>query len=533
MKTIIPSGLKQFSKQIDTSKQRNTSVCVIYTRVSSREQAENNSSLESQKRYCTEYALKKNFQVAEYFGGTFESAKQDERKEFKKMIEFAKRNKSIDTILVYSYDRFSRSGTNASFLSQELQKIGIKVIAVTQEVDTSSPGGRFQRDVFYLFSQFDNELRKDKVIKGMIENVRNGFWVGATPFGYTNLHRKERAKNHKYFINPDGELLKKGFELKAEGKLTNKEIVDYLNKLGCKIHYKSFIRILSNPFYCGYIASTLTPDEIFKGNHPALVSEELFMKANNVIAENPHNGIPKQFKIEALPLKGFAKDEISLSPFTGYQQKGIYYYKSRNQGSCVNVNAEYLNNRFKENLKHFEFDRACLSELKDALTELVEITLQSKMKEQQQTKKQLSELLHKIEQLEERFIQGDVDRALFLKFSEKYKEQKNELEKMVNAEISSSNIISIVEKSLTIATNVSDVWTLSKFDEKRKLQQMLFPDGILYNKKNDLVRTPRINSIFAPIPQLAGILKDNKKSRLIKRSLTSQEVVSTGIEPEL
>jgi DNA invertase Pin-like site-specific DNA recombinase len=46
--------------------------------------------------------------VMEYFGGTFESAKSDERKEFQKMLTYVKRNKEIDTIIVYSYDRFSR-----------------------------------------------------------------------------------------------------------------------------------------------------------------------------------------------------------------------------------------------------------------------------------------------------------------------------------------------------------------------------------------------------------------------------------------
>ena len=55
----------------------------------------------------------------------------------------------------------------------------------------------------------------------MIENLRHGYWVAATPFGYTNLNRKEKTKNHDYKINRDGELLKEGFKLKAEGSLTN------------------------------------------------------------------------------------------------------------------------------------------------------------------------------------------------------------------------------------------------------------------------------------------------------------------------
>ena len=48
------------------------------------------------------------------FGGTFESAKSDERKEFQKMLTYVKRNKEIDAIIVYSYDRFSRTGPNGA-----------------------------------------------------------------------------------------------------------------------------------------------------------------------------------------------------------------------------------------------------------------------------------------------------------------------------------------------------------------------------------------------------------------------------------
>lgn len=137
------------------------------------------------------------------------------------MLDYVKKNKTIDTILVSSYDRFSRSGVNAAFLSEELQNAGIKVIAVSQPIDTTSPSGKLHRGMLYLFSQFDNELRKDKIIAGMIENIRQGYWVAAPPFGYTNLNRREKAKNHQYIINEQGELLREGFKLKSGGILTN------------------------------------------------------------------------------------------------------------------------------------------------------------------------------------------------------------------------------------------------------------------------------------------------------------------------
>ena len=45
---------------------------IIYTRVSTKEQADNNTSLETQKRYCENYAKTNGLRVVSYFGGTYE-----------------------------------------------------------------------------------------------------------------------------------------------------------------------------------------------------------------------------------------------------------------------------------------------------------------------------------------------------------------------------------------------------------------------------------------------------------------------------
>jgi site-specific DNA recombinase len=102
---------------------------IIYTRVSTKEQAENNTSLSTQKEYCERFAKRKKLEVVSYFGGTYESAKSDERKEFQKMISFAKRTKNIAYIIVYSYDRFSRTGTNAAYITKGLKECGIQILS--------------------------------------------------------------------------------------------------------------------------------------------------------------------------------------------------------------------------------------------------------------------------------------------------------------------------------------------------------------------------------------------------------------------
>lgn len=176
------SLFQQFAPKIP-EKFKEGNNAVIYTRVSSADQ-EDNTSLSSQKKYCENFAGKRGLNIVGYFGGTYESAKTDDRKEFNRMLTFLKRSKSINYVIVYSYERFSRSGINgASIANDLLKKHGIITLAVTQELDPTTPSGAFQQNIMFLFGQMDNELRRDKVVTGMKELLMKGHWVWAAPRG--------------------------------------------------------------------------------------------------------------------------------------------------------------------------------------------------------------------------------------------------------------------------------------------------------------------------------------------------------------
>src|SRR5205814_3888152 len=103
------------------------------------------------------------------------------------------------------------------------------------------------------------------------------------------------------------------------------------------------------------------------------------------------------------------------APFTGYHQKGIFYYKSRHKGKAVNINAKHLNNLFTEELRQFEFDKKYSKNLQDEIKRIITDKLQDQLQEQVQMKKQLTELNGKIEKLEQRFIESEINKELFEK----------------------------------------------------------------------------------------------------------------------
>ncbi|MFN6013186.1 MAG: recombinase family protein, partial [Flavobacteriales bacterium] len=209
--------IKEFEKLYGIKdKKNNRNKAVIYTRVSTKEQADNNTSLATQKKYCEDYAVKNGLEIVEYFGGTYESDKTDGLKEFQRMIKFARQNSSVGYILTYSYDRFSRSGANASSIADELKRHGITLVAVTQKVDTSNAGGIMQQDFFFLLSRFDNEMRRDKTKTGMSELLRKGYWLWTPPRGYTNTNKYRRAIDWNIVVNQEGELLRQAFQWRVK-----------------------------------------------------------------------------------------------------------------------------------------------------------------------------------------------------------------------------------------------------------------------------------------------------------------------------
>src|SRR5579862_469070 len=79
---------------------RTSKQVVVYTRVSGKEQ-EKNMSLPYQRQVLDEYAEREGLTVVAYFGGRFESAQTDGRKEFQRMLDFIKAKRgTVSQILV-------------------------------------------------------------------------------------------------------------------------------------------------------------------------------------------------------------------------------------------------------------------------------------------------------------------------------------------------------------------------------------------------------------------------------------------------
>ena len=349
---------------------------------------------------------------------------------------------------------------------------------------------------------------------------------------YVNLKKKQRACFHEYQITEEGKQLKKAFALKAEGKMSNKEIIAYLKARGATITDKNFRLIFSNPFYAGYVTGKLVDGKLIKGHHPALIDLKTFLKANNVLKQYPNVGKPKVFMHNEVPLKTFTKDEISNEPLTGYKTKGYWYYKTKKTAIPVNIKAEKLNALFVNHLSAFEYKKEYQPKLKKLLHEKLKEKLYQSVEETKIIKKKITEKEGQLEKVEEKFMNDRINKDLFDKYTAKYNQELSQLKaELQKCDLNGSNLEIAVEKCLAIAQNISSTWVESSYLSKQRLQKLVFPEGILYSKKNGAVRTIRANSLFGLIPPLVRVIAENKNGDSKENRQKSSTVPKTGFEP--
>ncbi len=139
---------------------------------------------------------------------------------------------------------------------------------------------------------------------------------------------------------------------------------------------------------------------------------------------------------------------------------------------------------------------------------------------------QVKEIKNKLRRLENRFIEEELTKELYLKNIGKLLDEKTQIEaELTKMTEGVSNLEECVEKVISYSLNLASVWSSADYTTKQRIQFWLFPEGISYNKENDGCRTFRINSVFRYIAcQKQGLL--NEKSGIPELNIEYSALVA-------
>jgi site-specific DNA recombinase len=201
----------------------------------------------------------------------------------------------VDCVVVYKVDRLSRSLLDFARLMETFEKHKVAFVSVTQQFNTATSIGRLILNVLLSFAQFERELIAERTRDKVAATRRKGKWSGGRPLlGYdvdpcdrklvTNKAEAVRVRaifelfrKHEALAPVVRELSRKHWVHK---RWTNRAGEICGGQLFTKV---SVGRLLGNVVYIGQVRYQ---DEVHPGEHPALVSVELWQRVQTLLRRN-------------------------------------------------------------------------------------------------------------------------------------------------------------------------------------------------------------------------------------------------------
>jgi len=358
----------------DTAKPLNA---VAAIRVSTTKQGTEGDSPEAQREQIKRYAETRNIRIKKYF--EFLESASKEVQPMQQAVDYCKDPKNrIDLLIVKSIDRFTRGGSfSYSSLKRQLDQKNVRLVDLYGIIGTHKVNTLEHLGVSYSWSVYDptknseileaeraSDEKRDimsRLMGAEIRYTRLGYWMRRAPYGYAT-HKANTPHGKRVVLIPhpiEAQYIIRMFELRARGTFTDQQIVDELNRLGCKsrtyfvrskvnkakivgerggepMTRKQMQKYVTNPLYAGVKCEKWTDNQPVKCYFDGLVSIEVFNKANRGRVTISPNGRDITYKNKGegsrsivitkktynYPYRRVVLCPHCLGPFTGSASRG-------------------------------------------------------------------------------------------------------------------------------------------------------------------------------------------------------------------
>lgn len=481
-------------------------VAALYIRVSTDKQEE--LSPDSQKRLLLEYAKNHDMVVSEkhiYIENGISGRKADKRPKFQQMIAAAKSDAHpFDVILLWKFSRFARNQEESIVYKSMLRnKCHVDVVSISEPLIDGPFGGLIERIIEWMDEFYSIRLSGD-VTRGMTENALRGAYQCRPPLGYKIPYHKATPE----IVPEEADIVRTIFDKYVNEKMSIFAIVKYLNSLGLKTsHGKPFEKrsleyILQNPGYAGDIRWNRTVNEtneirdpsewiIRPGHHPAIISKELFLQAQERYNSEYQRRNAKPSEVTKHWLSGVLKcpscgrslsscviHRKTLPDTFSFQCCG--YLKGKCSHDCY-VREEFIAPTVIQALEK-ALERGTVSySIKRAGKR------KSDNKELETLKKSLDRLVQKEERIKEAYMDGIDTKEEYRNNKERLQQERDELQQMIsNLEQSDSEEVSNDSRMLNSISNILDILHSPNFSMQEKNAALKsIVEQIVYTKEEN------------------------------------------------
>ena len=143
----------------------------IYVRVSTSEQTTLNQELE-----LKEYCKRENLEIYDVYRDEISGSKTS-RPELDRMFKDM-RNNCFKSIVVWKFDRLGRSTIHLLQFLEELKNKDIRLISLTQNLDTSKPEGKAFFGIISVFAELERDMIRERINLGLKRAKSEGKILG-------------------------------------------------------------------------------------------------------------------------------------------------------------------------------------------------------------------------------------------------------------------------------------------------------------------------------------------------------------------
>ena len=183
------------------------------------------SSLETQQTLITDFCKNHDIKLDEIIvdeGISGSGDKTDKRDGYNSVMSMID-NGELNTLVVISISRWGRNLGEIYKSVQLMETKGVKFLSIKENIDTSSPYGRFTINLLSSLYEMELELIRDRTKDTLKVKKQNGKVYSPTPFGF------DRVGNDLVENKKEKRLLRKMLKLK-NGGMSYGDVSKYLTK---------------------------------------------------------------------------------------------------------------------------------------------------------------------------------------------------------------------------------------------------------------------------------------------------------------